>query len=58
MCLQVGDPLTEGEAEELVRESDLNGDGKINYVEFVAMTTRPWREENATMATKLLQSYS
>ena len=38
---QVGDPLTEAEAEELVRESDLNGDGKINYVEFVAMTVKP-----------------
>ena len=39
---QVGDPLTETEAEELVRESDLNGDGKINYFEFVAMTMKPW----------------
>ena len=38
---QVGDPLTETEAEELVRESDLNGDGKINYFEFVAMTMKP-----------------
>eukprot|EP00116_Pleurobrachia_bachei_P002459 sb/3462721/ len=36
---QVGDPLSQSEAEQLVRESDLDGDGKINYVEFVAMTS-------------------
>ena len=38
---QVGDPLSQAEAEELVREADFNGDGKINYIEFVAMTVRP-----------------
>jgi len=37
----LGDPLTEKEADELVREADLNGDGKINYIEFVGMTCKP-----------------
>ena len=37
----IGDPLTDKEADELIKEADLNGDGKINYIEFVGMTCRP-----------------
>ena len=37
----LGDPLTEKEAEELIKEADLNNDGKVDYIEFVAMTCKP-----------------
>ena len=37
----IGDTLTDKEADELIKEADLNGDGKINYVEFVGMTCKP-----------------
>ena len=36
----LGDPLTDKEADELIKEADLNGDGKINYIDFVGMTCR------------------
>ena len=34
---QYGAQLTIEEAEELLREADLDGDGKLNYSEFVQM---------------------
>jgi calmodulin len=33
----LGDKLTEEESEELIREADIDGDGNVNYEEFVTM---------------------
>ena len=33
----IGDPLTEEEIEEMIKEADIDGDGKIDYEEFVRM---------------------
>ncbi len=33
----IGDKLTEDEVEEMIREADIDGDGYINYEEFVRM---------------------
>lgn len=38
--LNLGEPLTDEEVEEMIREADLDGDGKINYEEFVIMMTK------------------
>ncbi len=35
--LNLGEKLTEEECDELVDEADLDGDGQINYQEFVHM---------------------
>ena len=32
-------PLEDDEVEEMIRESDLDGDGQINFEEFVTMMT-------------------
>jgi calmodulin len=32
-----GEPLTEPEIEEVIKMSDVDGDGQINYQEFVTM---------------------
>ena len=34
---RMGAPITEQEADELFKEADLNGDGKLDYDEFVKM---------------------
>jgi len=33
----IGDKLTDEEVDEMIREADIDGDGYINYVEFVRM---------------------
>ena len=33
----LGDKLTEEESEELIAEADIDGDGNVNYEEFVTM---------------------
>lgn len=33
----LGERLTDEEAEQMIREADLDGDGKVNYDEFVRM---------------------
>ena len=33
----IGDKLTDDEIDEMIREADIDGDGYINYVEFVRM---------------------
>jgi hypothetical protein len=35
----LGEELTDAENEDLLREADLDGDGKLNYVEFLQMLT-------------------
>ncbi|XP_069114961.1 uncharacterized protein [Argopecten irradians] len=36
----LGEKMDDEEVEEMIKEADLDGDGKINYSEFVAMMTR------------------
>jgi calmodulin len=35
--MTIGDKMTEEEAEEMIREADIDDDGVINYEEFVRM---------------------
>lgn len=35
----LGEKLTEEEVDEMVREADIDGDGRVNYEEFVQMMT-------------------
>ena len=34
---KLGEKLTEEEAEEMIREADIDGDGQVNYEEFLTM---------------------
>ena len=36
----IGDVLSEEETDELIAEADIDGDGNVNYEEFVAMLFR------------------
>ena len=36
----LGEPLTEEEVDEMMREADLDGDGKINFQEFKKLITK------------------
>lgn len=36
----LGEKLTEEEVEEMIREADVDGDGQVNYEEFVSMMVR------------------
>jgi calmodulin len=35
--MNLGEKLTEEEVEEMIREADVDGDGHVNYEEFVKM---------------------
>ena len=35
----LGGKMTDGEVEEMIREADIDGDGEVNYEEFVQMMT-------------------
>lgn len=35
----LGEKLTEEEVEEMIREADVDGDGQVNYEEFVNMVS-------------------
>ena len=37
IMMTIGDKMTEDEAEEMIHEADIDGDGTINYEEFVRM---------------------
>lgn len=38
----LGEKLTEEEVDEMIREADIDGDGHINYEEFVRMMMARW----------------
>ncbi|XP_064597174.1 neo-calmodulin-like isoform X2 [Liolophura sinensis] len=40
---QLGEPLTDAQCNEMIREADMDGDGRINYIEFV----KKWMEVGA-----------
>ena len=40
VMMNIGDVLSQEETEELVAEADIDGDGNVNYEEFVAMIFR------------------
>lgn len=41
----LGDKLSDDEVDDMLKEADLDGDGMVNYVEFVAiLTAKNWKE--------------
>ncbi|XP_052105384.1 calmodulin-beta-like [Mytilus californianus] len=39
VMVNIGEKLTDEEANEMIKEADVDGDGKVNYEEFVKMMT-------------------
>jgi calmodulin len=39
VCTDIGDKLSEEEVDDLISEADKDGDGVLNYEEFVKMLT-------------------
>ncbi|CAC5377258.1 unnamed protein product [Mytilus coruscus] len=39
VMVNIGEKLTDEEANEMIKEADVDGDGKVNYEEFVTMMT-------------------
>ena len=42
MTTTLGQALTKEELEQFMAEADLDGDGKLNYEEFVKVMTKDW----------------
>ncbi|CAG2235457.1 CALM [Mytilus edulis] len=40
VMVNIGEKLTDEEANEMIKEADVDGDGKVNYEEFVKMMTK------------------
>ena len=41
----IGDKLTDEEVDKIIREADIDGDGRVNYEEFVKMMKEEFDEE-------------
>lgn len=39
VMINLGERLTDDEAEQMIREADLDGDGRVNYEEFARIMT-------------------
>lgn len=39
VMINLGEKLTDEEVEKMIKEADLDGDGQVNYEEFVRMMT-------------------
>merc|ERR1719375_927852 len=44
----LGEKLTDEEVDEMIREADVDGDGQINYDEFVKMMMAKWGSQSIT----------
>ena len=42
MTTTLGERLTKEELEQFMAEADIDGDGKLNYDEFVKVMTKDW----------------
>jgi len=40
--MKLGERLTEEEVEQMIREADLDGDGRVSYEEFVRFMSLNW----------------
>ncbi len=50
----LGEKLTEEEVDEMIREADIDGDGHINYEEFVRMMMARWYMIGYTQSLAIL----
>ena len=41
----LGEKLTDEEVNEMIREADVDGDGQVNYEEFVRMMLSKWKKK-------------
>ena len=48
----MGNPVTYKEANQMIKEADLNGDGLINYQEFYAKMTAKENDEGSGPSSK------
>ena len=49
----LGEKLTDEEVDEMIREADVDGDGQINYEEFVKMMMAKWAIISQVLKRKL-----
>ena len=48
----LGEKLTDEEVDEMIREADIDGDGQINYEEFVMLMTKSVMRKRTIASTK------